>query len=198
MSELSWIEIIYWAATIIGGTLFVLRLILMFTVGDGMDGDLDHGMDLHTDAAGHAGGDLADAGQSAFSFNLLSLQGMTAFFTMFGLIGLALLKAGVNIPLTMLGGVAAGLFTVFVISLIFSQVGRLQSEGNLDLRNAIGENGTVYLRVPPGGSGRVEVPVQGAMRVLDAVAAGDEGLPSGTKVRVTGVKDKTTLIIERN
>jgi hypothetical protein len=53
----------------------------------------------------------------------------------------------------------------------------------LDLRNAIGENGTVYLACRPGGSGRVEVPVQGAMRVLDAVAAGDEGLPTGTKVR---------------
>ena len=33
MNDLTWIEIIYWAATIIGGTLFILRVIMLFIGG---------------------------------------------------------------------------------------------------------------------------------------------------------------------
>jgi hypothetical protein len=188
MSDLTWIEIIYLASAIVGGTLFVLRTILIFS---GI-GDHDH-VDLGAEDLGDA-----DAGGGMnFSFNLLSLQGLTAFFTMFGLVGLTLFRAGVHVLLTILGGTAAGMFTVFVISLLFSQVGRFTSEGTLDLRNAVGVNGTVYLRIPAGGSGQIQVSVQGGLRILDAVAAGDEGLPTGTKIRVTGVADSSTLIVEK-
>lgn len=187
MGDLSVIELVYWSATIIGGTLFILRTVLMFVGGDG-------------DASGH---DLADADlddfnghpHGDFSFNLLSLQGLTAFFTMFGLVGLTLFHAGVHVVLTMFGGAAAGLATVFVISLIFAQAWRLQSEGNLDIRNAVGERGSVYLRIPAGGTGQVQVTVQGSLRVLDAVAETDEVLPTGTHVEVTAVKDNRTLIV---
>lgn len=179
---MQWIEGIYWASAIGGGILFLLRTILMFTGGG--DGDLDAADDL---TAEHPGGE--------FTFNLLSLQGLTSFFTMFGLVGLTLLRSGVHVILTMVGGAAAGLFTVFVISWIFSQVGRFQSEGTLDIRNAIGAKGSVYLRIPADGVGQVQLPVQGALRVLDAVSEDGADLPSGTGIQVTGVRDSSTVIV---
>lgn len=189
MSDLNWIEIIYLGSALVGGTLFILRTILMFMGidGDGADADLDAG-DL---------GDTHHGAAMSLSFNLLSLQGLTAFFTMFGLVGLTLSRAGVHVLLTILGGTAAGLFTVFLISLLFSQAGRFQSEGTLKIVNAVGANGSVYLRIPAGGSGQVQVPVQGGMRILDAIAAGDVDLPTGTKIRVTGIADSSTLIVEK-
>jgi membrane protein implicated in regulation of membrane protease activity len=190
MGDLPWIEVIYWASAIIGGTLFVLRTILMFA-GIGMD---DGHIDLHADDLGDFDAD-ADAGGMNFSFSLLSLQGLTAFFTMFGLIGLTLLKAGLHVLLTILGGTIAGLFTVFIISLIFAQVGRFQSEGNLNIQNAVGQTGSVYLRIPEGGSGQVQVSVQGGLRILDAVTEDGGALPSGARVRVTGVQDSNTVIV---
>ena len=116
MSGLTGIEIIYWASTIIGGTLFILRLITMFMGGglsdDGLDSVLDTGGDVTS-------GDQAEADAS---FNLLSLQGLTSFFMMFGLVGLALLKAELPILLTVFGGMIAGLITVAISGLIFSQM----------------------------------------------------------------------------
>ena len=75
MNNLSWIEIIYWGSTIIGGTLFLLRTIT-FLIGGGMghdaldadfDGDLPGEIDLHPDL------DHTEAiADSDFSFKILS------------------------------------------------------------------------------------------------------------------------------
>ena len=51
MAGLTWIEIIYWASTIIGGTLFILRVIMMF-IGGGISDDA-------IDSAFDTGGDIA-------------------------------------------------------------------------------------------------------------------------------------------
>ena len=91
MAGLTWIEIIYWASTIIGGTLFILRVIMMFIGGstgdDGIDSALESGADLS--AGDHVEADV--------SFKLMSVQGLTSFFMMFGLVGLALLEAGLRL-----------------------------------------------------------------------------------------------------
>ena len=187
MGELSWIEIIYWASTIIGGTLFLLRTILMLTGGaldgaDDFDGGIDGNFDVdtHMDVdADHAGG-FAD---SDFSFKLLSMQGLTAFFMMFGLVGLALLRAGLMIFLTIGGGITAGLF---------SGAGD-QYRVRPDVPPAIGRDdrysatpsvshGSVYLGIPAQGTGQVQVPVQGALKILDAVSSRrSEGSKRGRK-----------------
>ena len=97
MAGLLWIEIIYWAAAIIGGTLFILRLIMMVIGGGLGDGDVDipHDVDIPQDI--HIAGDIhadvsGDHAAADMSFKLLSVQGLTSFFMMFGLVGLALLK----------------------------------------------------------------------------------------------------------
>ena len=188
MSDLTLIEIIYWASALIGGTLFVLRTVLIFS-GVGLDdGDAAMGAEDIGDGGDHGAG---------MSFNLLSLQGLTAFFTMFGLFGLTLYSAGVHVLLTVVVATFAGLFTVFLISWLFSQLGRFQSEGTLNIQNAVGTIGTVYLRLPSDGTGQVQVSVQGGLRIIDALVEGDEGLPTGTKVRVVGVRDSNTLIVEK-
>jgi membrane protein implicated in regulation of membrane protease activity len=61
----------------------------------------------------------------------------------------------------------------------------------------VGTIGTVYLRLPSDGTGQVQVSVQGGLRIIDALVEGDEGLPTGTKVRVVGVRDSNTLIVEK-
>lgn len=185
MSGLSGIEIIYWAATIIGGTLFLLRLILMFVGGDISDDAVDSALD----AAGEADAD--------FSFKLLSVQGLTSFFMMFGLVGLALLRAGLDVIWTVLGGMLAGLATVAITGLIFTQMKKLQTEGTLNIQNAIGAEGSVYLTVPKNGTGQVQVIVQGSLKIFDAVSNNKHVIATGEKVRVVGVASGNTLIVEK-
>ena len=191
MAGLTWVEIIYWASTIIGGTLFVLRLVTMFLGGD-LTGD---GLDTDLDAGGHeVSGDQA---ASDTNFNLLSLQGLTSFFLMFGLVGLTLLKAGQPVWVTVIGGVAAGLVTVFLTGLIFTQMKRLQAEGTINIRNAIGQDGSVYLSIPQNGTGQVQVIVQGSLKIFDAVSKGNSMLATGEKVHVVGVERGNTLVVEK-
>jgi len=201
MSNLSWIEIIYWGSTIIGGTLFLLRTIT-FLIGAGVDHDAMDA-DFHGDMPGehdfHLDMDHTEAiADSDFSFKILSLQGITAFFTMFGLIGLALLRANLATILTIFGGTMAGLFAVWVISLLFSQMRRLQSDGSLNINNAIGQKGQVYLAIPAKGSGQVQLPVQGTLRIFDAVSETQKSLPTGTNVEVTSIVDNKTLVVKKS
>ena len=75
LSSLQWV---FALSAMVGGLLFFIQLILMFLTGGGDDVmDLEDGADV----------DHADADTS---FKLLSFQGMTAFFMMFGLVGLAM------------------------------------------------------------------------------------------------------------
>jgi len=206
MTNLSWIEIIYWGSTVIGGTLFILRTILL-VIGGGLGGgdlDADFGGDIHIDGDLHiendvlAGVDHTDTlADTDFSFKLLSMQGLTAFFMMFGLVGLALLKMKLAIFITILGGGFAGLFAVWVISLLFVQMQRFQSDGTLQIQNAMGQSGSVYLGIPTEGSGQVRVSVQGRMKIFDAVAIDGQTIGTGEKIRVAGIINSSTLSVEK-
>ncbi|HSL42548.1 MAG TPA: hypothetical protein VK897_03890 [Anaerolineales bacterium] len=192
MSGLTWIEIIYWASTIIGGTLFILRLIMLFVGGDVGD----HSADSAFDAAGDmASGDHVDAD---ISFKLLSVQGLTSFFMMFGLVGLALLKANLPVLVTVAGGMVAGLVTVAITGLIFTQMKRLQTEGTINIQNTIGTQGSVYLTIPKNGTGQVQIIAQGSLKIFDAVSNSKSVIATGEKIYVVGVAGGNTLIVEKS
>jgi hypothetical protein len=164
--------------------------------GDDFDADFDGDFDTDFDADmdfDHTG----TAADSDFSFQLLSMQGLTAFFMMFGLVGLATFKAGVAVAISIASGVLAGLFAVWVISWLFSQMKRLQSDGTLNVQNAVGVSGSVYLNILEGKSGQVRVSVQGALKIFDAVSADKGIIETGEKIRVVGVVDNKTLIVEK-
>lgn len=192
MTGLSWIEIIYWASTIVGGTLFLLRLVTMFLGG----GISDDGLDSALDAGGP--GLTGDHVEADTSFNLLSLQGLTSFFMMFGLVGLALLTAGLPVGLTVIGGMVAGLVTVAVTGLIFTQMRRLQTEGTINIQNTIGQEGSVYLGIPKNGTGQVQIIVQGSLKIFDAVSKNKNMIASGEKIQVVGVISGNTLVVEKS
>jgi membrane protein implicated in regulation of membrane protease activity len=180
--DLSPIEIVYWASAIIGGILFLFRTALLFIGGDVGDADAE--------------GDIFD-GDSDFSVKLLSLQGLTAFFMMFGLSGLAFVSSGVAEIWSTLGGAGIGLFSVWVLRYIFSIFLRLQSDGTVRLKNAIGQSGKVYLRIPAHGTGQVQVSVQGGLKIYDAQTANEEEITTGENVRVVDVIGESILVVEK-
>jgi hypothetical protein len=196
MIGLSWIEIIYWASTIIGGTLFILRAGMMLLGGGLNDGTLDAGVDVDMsgDLDTHVAGEHAEAD---VSFKLMSMQGLTSFFMMFGLVGLALLKANMPVLLTVFGGVIAGLLTVAITGLVFTQMKRLQTEGTINIQNTIGTEGSVYLTIPKSGTGQVQIIAQGSLKIFDAVSNHKSAISTGEKIRVVGVASGNTLIVEK-
>lgn len=198
--NLTAIEKLYFYAAVIGGCLFMVRMVMMLLGGDHGDSDghvdMDHGGDVHADGAdvhadhGHASSDA--------SFKLLSLQGLTAFFAFFGLSGLALtLEFKIADVASLIGAFAVGFGSMYAVAKLFQLFLGLQSSGTLSIQNAIGQEGTVYLTIPSGGVGKVQITIQDRLKEFNAVAEGKKQLKTGDRVRVTEVTSGAVLKVEK-
>lgn len=173
---------------IIGGMLFMMRFVLQLFGGD-------HGLD--------ADGDASDvdmhAGDTDVSFKFMSLHGITVFLLMFGLIGRALLlDSGVSEGFALAGATVGGLVSVWGIAQIYLLMRRLQSSGNVDINNAVGAAGTVYLTIPAGGTGQVQVSYQGKIHMDDAYSEDGTELKTGEKIDVVAVRGGNTLVVRKS
>ena len=195
------LEKIFLGCAVVGGALFLVRLVLFF-LGGHLDGDVDSSPDLPHDlpydvphdVAGH----LEAMDQADASFRLISFQGIMGFLMMFGLVGLALKKttSGSDAQALILSG-AAGVAMMFAQAKLMFYLLRLQSIGNLDPRRAIGNTGTVYLTIPENDAGKVRIVVQNRLKVMDAVSRNKEKIPTGERVRVVDVTDGNVLVVEK-
>ncbi|MBN1765994.1 MAG: NfeD family protein [Sedimentisphaerales bacterium] len=199
------------------GILFALRMIMLFLGHDfhhdadvDMHGDFDvdtgHGDFDHTgdhgDISDHGDhgvhGHHGDASEGDISFRVLSIQGLSSFFMMFGIVGLALLReSGWSPERAVMGAVCAGLATCWGIKWLFSAAMKLKSSGNIDLKNAIGQEGDVYLRIPSEGSGKVRVTVQEHLKIWDAICVDKQEIKTGELIRVVDVTPNDVLIVEK-
>lgn len=183
-ADFNGLEMFFLACAIIGGFFVLLKLILQF-VGGGADTSINVDGDIDP---GHADSDIG--------FRLLSLHGLSSFFMMFGLVGLALYRQNeLEVLISIIGAVAAGLVSVWVIGKLFQGAARLQSSGTLKTGDAVGSSGTVYLKIPASGTGRVSLNFNNHLREFDAVSKGDVEIPSGTPVRVVQV-NANVLVVE--
>jgi hypothetical protein len=161
--------------------LFIQMVMLLF----GFDGDGD-------------GGDGDVSAAEAGDASVLSVRTITAFFVGFGWTGVAMLKGGSSVPVaTMMGLFVGGVFMAVVFALM-KLLYSMRASGTVDFHNAVGEIGQVYVTVGPGmeKAGQVEVMVQGRLRTVTALTHAARPLAARTRVRVVGVVDESTLLIE--
>jgi len=193
---------IFYALGIVSMALLVLQLIVTL-LGLGGDHDLAGGheagaFDLHGEMS-H--GDAVPGGHEDGmpGPGLLSLRTLLAFFIGFGWGGAFLLRLGLPIQLAVLGAVAIGGVFFLLVFWLMGLVYNLAESGTVDLRNAVGQVGTVYLPVPPQrtGQGQVQVRVQGRLRELPAMTDAAERLPTGTPVRVIAMLAPDLVLVEK-
>lgn len=181
---LSLIQKVFAICAIVGGVVFLFRTVLVFT-------GFAHDMDL---------GDHVDVGlgDTDISFHFLTIHGITAFFLMFGIAGLSLSKME-SVPSwgVLCGSAVAGLVTMWLIGKLFSVMGGLQSEGTLRMENAIGQEGVAYLNIAPGGIGKIQVTIQGGLKIFSARSDDTELIRTGDRVKVLSVTPDNTLIVEK-
>ena len=180
------IDIIFLGCAVAGGAAFLVWLVLQFI---GADFDADTDVDFSATEA---------SGSADVSFTLLSFQGLSAFLTIFGLVGLsAHREIGAPAPIALGVGALAGILLSWAIGRLFVFFNSLQSSGTIDVESAVGEEGTVYLTVPESGEGKVQLTLQGRFRVLPAISLNQARLETGTRVRVMRVDDGHTLVVRR-
>lgn len=200
-NDVSAMERVFIVCAALGGCLFVVRMLLMFisglghgdVMGGGGDADAGGG-DAGSGGDAHHGGGATD---SDVSFKALSFQGLTAFFMMFGLVGWAMIRESrYSAPISALAAAAAGLGTVWLLKFLFESAGRLQSSGTLNLNNAIGHEGSVYLTIRPGQIGKVQIAVQNCLETLDATTEQTEEIKTGQRIKVVKVS-ANLLVVEK-
>ena|SRR5688572_15839997 len=172
---------------VIGGAILVVQfLLLVFGVGGDTDVG-DHG-------GGHAGHDVGHD-QSAF-LKLFSMQTVSTFLTFFGLVGLGTSDLGWSTFAVAAAAIIAGVAALFVVGKLMQSLSHLHSQGNVELKNAVGRTGSVYLRIPKAGDGhgRVLVQVQGRTVECRAVSYSDE-IPTGASIRVIDHTDDDVLVV---
>ncbi len=199
--SLSALEKVYLAAAVFGGSLFAHMPTIQLRgagdqgVGEGgaAEGDAS-GVDGHVDGDVHADGDAHAHDVGDPSFKVLSVQGISAFSLVAGLTGLGLIRdLGLPEWASVVGATLTGAALVAVMKRVFRIFLGFRASGTLDLNQALAEEGEVYLGIPAGGEGQVQIAVQGRLRVVDATADDGSAIPTGTRVRVVDVVDARLL-----
>ncbi len=197
---------VFYAIGIVATAILVLQLVLTLLGlgGDHELGDTGGGLDVgHVDMShievshadvGHEGSVEHDGGPSIISF-----RSLLAFFSGFGWGGALFLRLGVPMLFAIAGALVVGGIFLLVVFWLMGLIYSLSESGTIDLRNAVGQTGTVYLPIPPqrSGQGQVQVTVQGRLRELSAMTDAAERLPTGTPVRVVAMMTQDVVLVEK-
>ncbi len=181
-------EKIYYSIALPSTLIFIVQigmLVLGFDSDHG-DGDTDTDHEIgHEDA----------------SFHFFTLRNIIAFFMIFGWSGPAFLeRLGSNYLLTIIISFVLGIIIMIIMAAIFYLMSKLSYSGTLQMENAIGKTGNVYLPIPArrAGVGKVQIKVQGAVRTLDAMTEELEDIKSGSIVEVLEIINQNILIVRQS
>jgi len=161
---------------------FLLQSIFTFIgIGDNFELDTDFDADVDLDVG------IADG--INMTLHLFTIRGIISFFMVFGWTGFILTNVGE------LGGIAiffislgTGTLMLFLIALVYYMFESIAQEGNMNLEDAIGKKGTVYIPIPikNEGIGKVQIILSGSLKTLDAIAK-NKPIKTGSQVKVVGI-----------
>jgi hypothetical protein len=187
---------IFLVSAVVGGVLLAFQLVLSVfgLTGGGDAGGSDH--DFHFDHHGGGGGGDHSSIQAgaAWLLGFVTFRNIVAGLTFFGLIGLATTSAGWKTAASVGAAAGAGLGAMLLVGLAMRGIFRLQDDGTLDIRAAVGQTGTVYVAIPgkKAGAGKVQIDLQNRTAEYQAVTFADS-LNTGSKVVVVDVVGPDTL-----
>jgi membrane protein implicated in regulation of membrane protease activity len=130
---------------------------------------------------------------------LFTIRGIMAFLMMGGWVGFLFSRAGVNDIVSLLCALASGTIALVLMAKMMQILMGMQADGTIKIKNALGQTGQVYIRIPgeEKGKGKVNVTVQGKMCEFEAVTEQSEMLKTGETVYVTDIKAENVLVVEK-
>jgi len=179
----------------IATTLITAVLLVLQVIGIGIHDEFDIG-----------GADSADGidainnyGVTSFAeLKFLSFRGIMAFLCIGSWMTLAMTAIPLHYALATVIGVVAGAGANVGVAFFNRAMMRMRVAGNLEAVNAIGKTAEVYLTIPAkrASGGKVSVLVQERLAEFDAVTDNEEPIPTGGRVKITGVCARGTLVVE--
>lgn len=203
------LKALHCVAVFSSAVLIIQTIQILFGFGEGgaaADFSDTSGLDLDTsfDTDGISDADAAsfDDGTSLNDFDVLrlfSFQSIVAFLTLFSWMSIAFINSGTSIILSMTIGTAFGLVAMYGVAKMIQLSSKLVSDGNIVLKNALGQMGRVYIPIKSKGKeqGKVLITLQERLLEQDAITEGNCDLPSGTTVRVVDIRGNL-LVVEKD
>ncbi len=187
------LQTLYLLCAAVGGTILVIQTVMLLVGMGDSHGDGFDSSDAHDAGIGHDATHAGDAAGDLF-VKVLTFKTVVAFLTFFGLAGMGSLSSGVSRVPSLTIAILAGGAALLIVAYLMAGLSKLQSKGNLDLRNAVGSLAKVYLRIPAHreGQGKVTVLVQGRKVECKAVTSGPE-IPTGAEVKVVALSSTDSL-----
>ncbi len=176
--QLGLIGQIYFVLGCVASVLLLIQFIMLL-IGFAGDGDIDIGGDGGPDFDGDADGGIG----------IFTLKGLVGFFAIGGWVGVACVMGGLKDGWTIVVSIICGLVAFVAIGFAYKAIRKLQADGAIDNRNAIGKVAEVYLKVPAKGEGhgKLSIVIQGKLVEMDAVTDEEEPIPTGKEVKVIGL-----------
>ncbi len=187
-------EQVYFVCAIAGGTIFACHLMMgLLGIGDSHDSVWDSAIDGHAHGHGPGHGDTF-----SWILGILSIRGMTAGVTFFGLGGLATSGTTASALISFVVASVAGLAALVFVAWIMYLLGKMRADGTVHIETTVGLQATVYLPIPAHktGAGKVTLVVQNRTMEYQAVTASDS-LAAGEPVVVVGVAGSDTVEVSR-
>ena len=185
----------YWVIAIAVSIIFIIQMVLTLV---GL-GDTDAGGDLGDFDAG--GGDLGDGNGDTMdtggAIQLFTIRNTVNFLLGVGWGGVCLSSVIENRFLLAVAAILCGCIMVAAFILMYRQLMKLEGNGSYRIEESVGQVCEVYIRIPGqrSGSGKVQISFHGSVQELPAQTEGD-AIPSGMKVKVTQVVERSVLIVE--
>lgn len=179
--DISLFEQIYWVVAVLASATFTVIMVMTFLGGD-VDADVDVDMD----------GDIDGVGFQFFTF-----KNMIGFLTIFGWVGIGCIRSGYGTGAVLGISIFCGLLMMLAMSTLFYFISGLVEEGTMNMDNAVGRTGEVYLpiRAKNGGFGKVQITIQGSLHEIQAFTNDEEDINVGSIVRVEKVVDNHILLV---
>lgn len=216
------ITLAYTVCAIVGVTVLVVLLILMFLGLHGDGGfDVGHGGDFAGGDFGHDLGGMGDAdvsgvdlthdgqvhmledtqvleGGAASFFQVLSFRSLIAAMAFFGVGGRLATELGWHPVLAFVFALGMGGAAMLLVAWLMALMASLRHDGTIRILNAIGLPANVYLGIPGRrmGVGRVQFTLQERTVEMDAVTDG-QPIPTGSQVIIVDVVNDTTVAVQR-
>lgn len=182
-------EKILWYIAVPSTVLCALQIILMM-LGIGESEDPDGDIDFDGD----------DEMLIPMNFKMITVKNIIFFLTIFSWGTLMGMDKKLGIVISLLIGIVSGILVVGgLIAVMNLAKNKFIEDGTMDIKNAIGLTGNVYLKIPKSneGIGKIQVIVQGSLRELEAVTRGEE-IATGEEVIVTEVTDDKVVVEKVN
>lgn len=175
---------VYWIIAIIFSVIFSIQTILTLIGIDSVDG-ADADFDF-------SDGNTMDTGGA---LSLFSIRSLINFGIGLGWSGICFNSYIDNDFILGLVSIVIGILFGAMYPFIMKKLKRLESSGNIKIENCIDKEADVYLRIPAGGKGKVQISINGSVREYDAISEGEE-ISTGKRVKVIAAKNNTLTVTE--